>query len=450
MKHVHILFVLVVLLLTSCSDEKTDEALLQKDKEELIEQLDSDKVLAYKFGKICIRSSAAQNDVSPEFKEFKTKFDKIFNKVVSYDIENSEELSLMDYISIYRDYRAMKNFVEETDEDIFPTLTEALTKVYGDSITKTAPLLSNEEKIVMQNIEHAFLSAIVIASRDLGKEISLYESSKTNPELLPDSEIKTLMQYFRGFLFFEKKLYYLSEDEISRNIVWLNNNPDTDLPLTRVIFQWGNLDNQKTHIGLHALNHLFRGFDRLMMERDIDQERALLDFEEFLNDAEKIGLDNEIIWSIETYLHLKQENSEKAISSLEKLKSSILLSKKEKESIEESITYLKDREPDKVLNGIYDKYFLSKIATKYMISILAKVDWKKLMKEQNIPYTDETFKIIDTFNNFIENIDKYSSMESLENAGDEIKNQGSKLWDKAKGLLNDDESEDESKKESDD
>ncbi len=449
MRLTHILFLFIILFFTNCSGEKTDEALLQKDKDELIELLDSDKVLAYKFVKICIRSSTAQNDVSPEFHEFKTKFDRIFNKVVSYDIENTEELSLIDYISIYRDYRAMKGFIEETDEDIFPTLTEALNKVYGDSITKTIPLLGDEEKIVIQNIEHAFLSAIVIASRDLGKEISLYESSKTHPELIPDSEIKTLMQYFRGFLFFEKKLYYLSEDEISRNIVWLNNNPDTDLSLTRAIFQWGNLNNEKTHTGLHALNHLFRGFDRLMMERDIDQERALLDFEEFLNDAEKIGLDNEVIWSIETYLHLKQENSEKAISSLEKLKSSVLLSKKEKESIDESIAYLKDREPDKVLNGIYDKYFLSKIATKYMISILAKIDWKKLMKEQNIPYTDETFKIIDTFNNFIENIDKYSSTESLENAGDEIKNQGSKLWDKAKGLIND-ESEGESKKNPDD
>lgn len=61
------------------------------------------------------------------------------------------------------------------------------------------------------------------------------------------------------------------------------------------------------------------------------------------------------------------------------------------------------------------------------------------MKEQDIPYIDEAFRIIDTFNNFIENIDTYSSTENLENAGEEIKNQGSKLWDKAKGFLDDKE-----------
>ncbi|TPN87630.1 short-chain dehydrogenase [Aquimarina algicola] len=432
MKHLYLL--LSILLFISCSDEKTDEALLQKDKEELIKQLDSDKVLVYKFGKISIRSSALQEDIPPEFEEFKTKFDNISSKLAAYDTKNNEELSIIDYISMYRDYRTVKGFVEETDEDIFPTLTEALYKIRKDTTIK-APVLNHEDKIITQNIEHALLSVVVLASRDLGKEISLYESSKTHPELLPDGEIKALMQFFRGFLFFEKKLYYLSEDEISRNIEWLNNNPDVDLPLLKIIFQWGNLDSQKAHTGLHALNHLFRGFDRLMMEREIDEERALLDFEEFLKDAEKIGLDNEITWSVETYLYLKQENNEKAITSLQKLKTSTLLSAREKETIDQSIEYLNNREPDKVLNGIYDKYFLSKIATKYIIDILSKVDWKQLMKSQDIPYTDEIFKIIDTFNNFIENIDKYSSMENLENATDEIKDQSSKLWDRAKGLL---------------
>lgn len=437
-----IILILLLISIFSCSDEyKTDKELLENDKIELVESLDSYKVATYKFGKILIRASAEKNTISPEYQSFKSDLDRIFNKVVKFDLDNPETLSLLDYVSIYHDYKKMENFIMTTDEDIFPTLIEVFNITYGDSTIKQQDFLSGKEKVYIQNIEHAILSAIVIISKDLGKEVSLYECSKTYPELLPDSEIKTLLQYFRGFLFFEKGLYYLSEDEISNNINWLNSNQEIDLPYTRAMFQWGNLDNKQTHIAFHSLNHLFRGFDRLMMDREIDEKRALDDFEIFLIDAKEIGLNNEIIWSIETYLYLKNNEREKAIASLTKLKTSRLLSSKEIERIDESIEYVKNRESGKVLNGFYDKYFLSKIATKYMFSILSKVDWKGLMKDENIPHTEEIFKTIDSLKDFLENLEKYSSTENLMKAGDEIKNRGKNIWNKVKDVMNEIEKE---------
>lgn len=428
----NLLLLLILILFNSCfGGDKTDEELLAKDKKTLVASIDSDKVLSYKFGKILIRASVAKDTVSPEFAEFKSDLDRVFSKISKYNSIDQESLSVLDYISIYRDYKKMENFIMETDEDEFPTLLEA----FNASNAQEKKFLAGKEKEYVQNIEHSVLSAIVILSRDIGKEVSLYECSKTKPELLPDSEIKTLLQYFRGFLFFEKKLYYLSEDEISRNIDWLNANEGIDLPYTRAMFQWGNLNNEQTHIGLHSLNHLFRGFDRLMMERDIDEERALEDFEMFLEDSKKIGLDNEVIWSIESYLYLKKEKNDKAIAALKKLKTSDLLSAKEKERLGESIVYVKNREPGKVLNGFYDKYFLSKIATKYMLSLLAEVDWQKLMEEQNVPHTKEMFTAIENFNSFIKNYNKYTSSENLEKTGEELLQQGEGLWDKTKGLL---------------
>ncbi len=431
----NIILALLLLIAISCSsDVKTDKQLLEKDKKELVESLDSYKVSTYKFGKILIRASAEKNTISPEFQSFKSDLDKTFNKVVKYDLENSESLSLLDYISIYRDYKKMEDFIMETDEDVFPTLIDALNMAYGDSISNQREYLKGDEKIYVQNLEHSFLSAMVILSKDLGKEVSLYECSKTHPELLPDSEIKTLLQYFRGFLFFEKGLYYLSEDEISRNIHWLDSNKGVDLPYTRAMFQWGNLNNEQTHIGIHSLNHLFRGFDRLMMERQIDEKRALEDFEIFIKDAKEIGLDNEIVWSIETYLYLKNEDNEKAIRALTKLKTSKLLTSTDRERIDESIEYVKNRKPGEVLNSFYDKYFLSKLATKYMFAILSKVDWETVLKEQNVPHTEEIFKTIDNFKNFVHNLEKYSSTENLKKAGEEIKDKGKNLWNKAKEL----------------
>jgi len=436
MKKKLLLLTLTLTLIVSCSDKnKTDNELLEKDKIELQENLDSYKVTSYKFGKILIRASAEKDTVSTEFKSFKSDLDRILNKVVKFDTVNPESISLLDYVSIYRDYKKMEKFIMKTDEDIFPTLIDAFNLIYGDSRSEKKEYYTGKEKEYIQNIEHSVLSAIVILSKDLGKEVSLYEGTKTNPELLPDSEIKTLLQSFRGFLFFEKEFYYLSEDEISRNINWLNKNKDVDLPYTRAMFQWGNLDSEKTHIGLHSLNHVFRGFDRLMMERKIDEERALEDFDIFLKDAKEIGLKNEIIWSIESYLYLKNDENEKAVISLTKLKTSNLLSSGDKKRIDESIEYVKNGKSEEVLNGFYDKYFLSKIATKYMFSILSQVDWEKVMREQNVPHTEKMFKTIENFKDFIENLREYSSTENLKKAGEAIKNKGESLWNRAKELV---------------
>ena len=412
-----IYYLVFLVLILSCSDEpNSDSELLKKKK--LSEYLKSFKVSYYKFGKIMIRASVADDNNNSELKSFKTDIDRISNKLVK-----EEELSVMDYISIYRDYKKMEDFINQTDEDEFPTLFEAINIINNDSINNSKVLLEDDQKIYAQNIEHSILSIFVLLTKDLGKEIALYESFKTKPELLPDSEIKTLLQFVRGFLFFEKNFYYLSEDEISRNISWLNENKNIDLPYTRAFFKWGNLNNQDTHVAFHAINHLFRGFDRLMMEREIDEKRALKDFEIFLADCNDIGLDNEVVWSIETYLYLKKEKNDEAIASLKKLKTSNLLSSSDKETI----IYLENRKPESVLNGVYDDYFLSKIATKYMLSILSKIDWEKVLKEQNIQGTKQIFNTLENFENLIEKFENYPSTKS-------IKEKTSNYWDKAKEL----------------
>ena len=429
------LFCFLLIVLSRCSDDHlSDEALLEKDKRALVDNLDSDKVSTYKFGKILIRASAEKNTISPEFQSFKTDFERIFKTLVKHDIKHPENLSFLDYISIYRDYKRMQNFIMKTDEDIFPTLSDAFNLLYGDSTTKIS-YFSGEEKVYVQNVEHAILSTIVVLSEDLGKEVSLYECSMTNPELLLDSEIKTLLQYCRGFLFFENRLLYLSENELTNNINWLNNNKHVELSLTRSFFRWGNLDNNQTHTAFHSFNHLIRGFDRLMMDREIDEKRALEDFEMFLKDANEIGIDNEVIWSIETFLYLKNEDNEKAISSLKKLKKSDLLSDEEKRRIDESIEYVKNRKPGKVLNGFFDKVFLSKLVTKYMFSILSNVNWEKVLKEHNVPHTDKMFETLKRVKKFNSNLLKYTDSDNLNQKASEIKNEGNKIWENAKHAL---------------
>ena len=434
------LFILLTFMILGCSKEpKTDSELLTKDKTDLAESLQSYKVTTYKFGKIMIRASVATDTISPEYQVFKSDLKKIAILVLNIGEKGTENLSVLDYISIYRDYKKMEDYIAKTDEDIFPTITESFGVIYDNIDPKKQPFTTGKQKEYQQNIEHSILSAIVLLSKDLGKEVSLYECSQTNPELFPDTELKTLLQFYRGFLYFEKGFYYLSEDEYSRNIKWLNEHQDIELPYVKSLFKMAALDNMQTHIAFRSMNHLFRGFARLTMDRDIDKKRALEDFEAFLKDSKEVGIDNEMIWAVETYMYLQNNEKDKAIVSLTKLKSSKLLSTKDKKSIEESIAYLKERESGKLLNGVSDKLFLGKIASKYMLSVLAEVDWEKVLKENDVPHTKEMFETIDKFQDFIATMDTYTSEDKLKEmgkeAGDEIKNQSKNLWNKANELL---------------
>ena len=434
------LFILLTFMILGCSKEpKTDSELLTKDKTDLAESLQSYKVTTYKFGKIMIRASVATDTISPEYQVFKSDLKKIAILVLNIGEKGTGNLSVLDYISIYRDYKKMEDYIAKTDEDIFPTITESFGVIYDNIDPKKQPFTTGKQKEYQQNVEHVILSAIVLLSKDLGKEVSLYECSKTQPDLFPDTELKTLLMYYRGFLFFEKGFYYLSEDDFTRNIKWLNEHQDIELPYVKSLFKMAALDNMQTHIAFRSMNHLFRGFARLTMDRDIDKKRALEDFEAFLKDSKEVGIDNEMIWAVETYMYLQNNEKDKAIVSLTKLKSSKLLSTKDKKSIEESIAYLKERESGDILNDVYDKFFLGKIASKYMLSVLAEVDWKKLMKENDVPHTDEMFETIDKFKEFIEQMENYSNKDKLKEIGkeatDEIKNQGKNLWNKANELL---------------
>ncbi len=428
------IYLLLLLLTIGCS-EKSDEYLLEQDRVKLNESLDAYSVSGYKFGKIAVRASIEKDTVSLEFQTFKSDFQRIYDRIGKHNLGNVENLSPIEYFSMYRDYKKMEDFIMETDEDIFPTISDVFSVMNeGGSIHKTE-YLKGDEKLKTQSIEHAVLSALAVFWSELGKDVALYECSKTNAEVLPDTELKMLLQLLRGFLFFENGLYYLSEYEFTRNIAWLEKNENANLSDSRYFLNWGNVDNRTTHIGLHGLNHLLRGLNRQMMERKIDKKRALQDFEVFLQDAQEIGLDNESVWAIEVFVYLKNDEQEKAMASLSKLQKSDLMSSKEKERIDESINYLKDRKSDEVLNGVYDNYFMARVVGKYTYSVLADIDWNKVLTEKNVPHAKEMLTAANNIKSFVTKLEKYGSNEKLDETQKEIEQKGKDLWEKTKQIV---------------
>lgn len=425
----------VVLFLASCSGEKTDQLLLELDKKKLAENINYDKIIFYKFAKIAVRSTAVQDTTQPEYQKFSKQAQSVVRTLNKVNAHNNENISVIDALRVYKEYRSVKQFVKETDEDVFPLLTAGFIAM-KTGVKMPQPFFKDTNKAYYQNIEHAILSMAVLATRDLGQPFALYECAKTQPELLDDCEIKTLLEFVRGFLFFSNNLFYLSEDGLSRNIKWLDKNEKIPLPYTKSFFGWSRLNDEQTHLAFHSMNYLFRGFDRMRMERKIDEERSLEDFEAFLNDMNKLGIQNELVWGITAYLNLKKERPEKSLPALEKLSKSPLFSNSEREALQQTMVYVKDRESDKALTNVYDKAFIGKITTKYMVAVLSKIDWEKLMKQQGVPYAEEVFAGIGKFKALSNSVSEYTQPSTIEKGKKEIGKKGSELLEKAKGFLN--------------
>ena len=322
-----------------------------------------------------------------EFVAFKNEAKAVAKLMDQIDYE--ESLSLADYYTIYKAYSRMSDQVKKTDEDVFPLLMESFAFLYKDSLSDHQPLMVGEEKAAFQCAEHGVLSAVTTLWKSLGASVALYEASKTNTELLGDNEVKALLSYYRAFLFLQHGLYYLSEKEYTENIVWLDNNKFVNLPITKSFFGWERLPNERAYVGFHALNYLARGLTRLAMPYEKDNELGIDDLDVFLDDFEELNIQHECVWSIQAYLYLHRNQPEEAIGSLKKLQASKILSSDEQKVIAESIVYLEKREGDALLSGVYDKVFLTRVATSYVYSIIKKTDWEKILKDNDVPHADD-------------------------------------------------------------
>lgn len=406
----------IVFLLTACRGEKSHEELLEIDRQTLKEALEADKVLLYKLIKVSIRDFYTQKSELPST--------STLGKTIAYALDqinkgaSEVDIAWTDWIIAYKEYRALKEYTIQLDEDEFPTLLENLVGFYAG----LRPASTHEEigQLVSgwnADLEHATLSLLVLPTPYLGKDIALYEASQTDIENIPNNAWKTSFLTQRGLVYSLEGLYYLSEHEITRSIDWLEAHPNTDFLFLQDLYPEQSLSRSATWTGMHAANYLFRGIDRMMMEREVDQDKAVEDFEVFLADCQQLGLNNELIWIVQTYVGLHRGDHAKAIAALQQLKDSPLFSRSEKASMEEAIAYLEQKDPDSVLNGVYDRVFMTQLVTKYIFYKLSEIDWERVLKENEIPQAE---KII-AFSTFLQEqgktINKLTSVDALQDKG---------------------------------
>ncbi|MEM6721490.1 MAG: hypothetical protein AAF611_19345 [Bacteroidota bacterium] len=414
----NIFLLLTVFILTfSCSDNKQkirdskevflySSAQMDIELKELKECRSSYKVIFWKYLKMSLKSIDINDKNYTELLPIKDSLSSILYVFNKHDDKNFiEELSIYDFKNLFVEFQNLKNFIEETDEDILPTFSKLFSK-------EKAFVPEQEQKRNL--LEHVLLAGSSLILEDFGREITLYETSKITLNKVEENALKCFYRLFRGFLFFYEGLNNLTEKEITENIIWIKKNRRIDFRNVFGSYKEA-LSKGQAYNYMLSINYLLRGLNRLLMDGEKYLKNSSKDFNISLDKMNDLGINTEIITAARAYLHLKNENSVMAIRALLQLKKSNLLSNDDKLIIDKTVTYLKDRKRGDVLNGLYDKFFLSKIITKYSLNVIHEFDWEKFFKNNNSLFSKKVFEKLKSIPIYLEKIHKYTTLPKFNN-----------------------------------
>ena len=378
---------LLVIIFSNLSCFKK-ENLLEKERKELSKKLEDNTVLTiYRGAKVSLRSIP----VDIKLKSLDSLYSKMrINQAAGENIQkytiyligtllkassDSSTISISEGLEMMKMYSNLKDELKKTEEDSFPTLLEILlyiNKLNGtDNQNIIKDLKWNNPK------EHLILAAALMAAKQLPETMQLYELSKLDIEKLEKTEIKPISGILKGIVFMQNKWNYLAEEALDQSINSLDNdNIQFEYGSFPVLFEGSKVETKEAQkIQLHSLACVLRGFARTKMNDDDKKELAIKDFELFIADANKLGIDNELVWIAGTYVAINKEDNKQAIAYLDKLQNSKYFTDNEKDAIKDVKNYISDRKPNKALNVIYDKIFIGKLVTGYLFNYFTKIDW---------------------------------------------------------------------------
>ena len=378
------IFFFLILSLLACRKQNP----LEKERKEFAKTLEGDIALTvYRGIKITIRSLSIDKNAK--------NIDSIYNDLQggSLNGENTRKytvhllnlilgtgkqensLTVKETIEIVKVFNQLKDELKDKDEDDYPTLVEVLLRL--NNLDKGGSQTLIKELNWSNSKEHFVLSAGLMMAKPLPKSFQLYETSKSEIPKLENTEIKPLAAIFKGIIMLQNDWIYLSEEALTQGIESLNSgNLTFEFGGFPSIFEETKLESREEEVAqLHGISCLLRGYVRTKMDDEEKNDLAVADLEMFLEDADKIGADNELVWLTGAYVSIKKEDNKKAIGYIEKLEHSPGFTEKEKASFRETKEYLSDRKPDRALNAISDKVFIVKLTLGYISAYVLEIKW---------------------------------------------------------------------------
>lgn len=416
------LIVALALVFSSCSDK---ESLKEKEMKKMQEQLSGVKVDFYKAVKVTVRSTAAMpND--PEFVKARKAMLSLATGLFQYQvgpdgqvIRDSSRMDVMDIFTMAKTFYSAKDVLLKTDEDSLPTIVENVLFIMSglkSSDLKSFGYFNNYNA----NYEHAILGATWTASHVAPKEFALYEFYKTDEDKISDKEMMVVVKIAKALIFLNNEYYYHSKEKSDQYLESVEANKEYFIknPFMTIFPEAANITPEHQYYQLHCLGYIMRSLAEVEMDM---QDEADEDMVKFVEEAEKGGGDNELIWMVGAYNNIKKEDKEKALVYLNKLEKSDKIGAPEKQAVTDIKKYMEDRDSEKALTKFKDKFALMSISYDLLKARLAET--KQIQEFKKSKEGDKFFgiqKAIDDKSELVNSLGNTMNSDSLSNKATDL------------------------------
>lgn len=391
-------FILLSLLTVSCWNADSP---IEKERKARQKLLDGNIVLLYKAIKISLRAQALPamktvkngsyekveypDSVNKLLDSLQHSFSKILDLVLEDEQDKQKEISIKDFYQIVKDIFKLRKVLQSKDEDDYPGMLEQLFILNNNNYTpeQQEKRLKIFRKYLSLSHEHLFFAAITLPHPATTK-LAVYEVSKVKKAELADPVTQLSYHQISAWVYLWHDWLYLSEESSTEAIELMENSRDQLIE----IFKLYNIQSvyrknpEQFLLLLKGVTHLMRGLARYQMDEKNKHQQAIQDFEVFIETSEKIGMDNEIVWLMASFVYSSQGKKAKAISYLDKLVKSANLTQKEKKVILDIKAYISKRDSESKLNFVFDKVFVVKLVLKLLYSEFKNSEYyKNLTKE---------------------------------------------------------------------
>jgi hypothetical protein len=426
---------LIALAVVSC---KREENLKEQEERRIREQLKNIKVDFYRTIKVTVRSTTAMPD-DPKFAEARKSMLGLVTGIFRYHVNedgtittDSSKIGVMDLINMGRTFYSAKDILLNTDEDSLPTILHNILYLLGG---KTGMGSLGYFNAYDNNYEHAILGAVWFVTPSAPKEFVVYEFHKTDEDRIADKEILVAVKLAKAYMYLDNEYYFHSKEKSDQYLEFVENNKDYFLqhPFLNFFEEVKLATPEQQYYQLHSLGYVMRALaeNKMDMEDEADEDLGL-----FVEEAEKGGGDNELVWMCGAYVNIKKENKDKALVYLDKLEKSDKIGAPEKKAVADIKSYVKDRDNKKALTRFKDK--LAMITITYDL-MKARLNESKKMQQFKESKEGEKFygfqKDVSDQSELINSLGDATNVDSLSSKAKDLVNG---LFDKVKDATKDD------------
>lgn len=371
-----------VIILVACS-KKEDP--IERERKEMIEFFNNSKTLvAYKGVKIALRVDYT-NKSAQNVKISETGL-KTLSSIATFLTKDTLGLSVSGLYETYQQVKGLyelKKEINQINEDELPTIFSKLSSLER-AFTNKASFSSAIEKDLFGNYnnstEHFLLGSLWFVTPSAPSDIYIYEAAQIDNTKISKADQHLFACLLKALVCNEKEWYYTSEKSSSSYIDYINSNKQEVLNATNYLDSVPSASPEKRFYELRSLGYALRAYAKEKSDREEDANK---DYDLFVDDFDKAGIDNKELCFLSCYICIKNNKNDRAEAFLKKMEHSKDYNAKDKETVEELRAFIKSKD-DQKFNKYFDNFSLSKIAFDYIYNLSANSDMAKALKKNEV------------------------------------------------------------------